>query len=152
MPKKKCYVLIISEYFPAKHPRRGQSTHFEYHMRDVRKRHTIRKNFPLWKDRVEKVNKGEAYISVRTWTDEPYIRKQEEIGTMNDSDVQHLIIKKSNFDSFDVTIDGKSYDRLDNLAHHDGLDQKDFIDWFFNPLLPDEIFDGAIIHFTDMKY
>ncbi len=80
MKKLITYVLTLSQTFPANHPRAGEETGFIpkffgavnglpcFHP----KKHTIRGNYELWRKRFEKINKGEAVLSIRKWVGKPY--------------------------------------------------------------------------------
>lgn len=54
----KTYVLTFSRRFPGTHPRAGEATNFVEKILGHEKIHTIRSNFPLWKKRIEEVQKG----------------------------------------------------------------------------------------------
>ena len=79
----KTYVLIISESYPETHPKTGKKTHFKQQIESGLKIHTIRGNYDVWKKRIDEINKGNAYLSVRKWTGKPYCSKQEELFTFD---------------------------------------------------------------------
>ena len=71
----KTYVLTVSQKFPKYHQRAGDDTNFSHLILDAImtknlfvKRHTVRQNYDLWANRFEKINKGEAQLSIRQWT------------------------------------------------------------------------------------
>ncbi|MGB8704519.1 MAG: hypothetical protein WCD31_05790, partial [Gillisia sp.] len=143
---KKCYVLIISEFFPKSHPRAGEDTWFYEKIINETKIHTIRKNFPLWEKRVKEINAGKAYLSVRAWSGKPYRSKQVEL-----IDITEVGIERLNYyakpDHF--CIDGFETDlSFETLAKNDGLSLADFKAWF-NPFPSGSM---AVIHFTDFRY
>ena len=84
MAEKKIYVLTVSEFFPKNHPKEGLPTGFINAISSYKKIHTIRANYELWAKRAEKINKGEAVLSVRYWTGKPYNSKQREVFVLNE--------------------------------------------------------------------
>ena len=74
--KKKTYVLMISENFPKYHQKAGEPTFFARKIEEGKKIHTIRQNYELWNKRAEKINKGEAILSIRKWSGKAYRSKQ----------------------------------------------------------------------------
>lgn len=66
------YVLTVSEFFPKTHNKAGLPTGFINAISNKTKLHTIRGNYDLWAKRFEKINKGEAVLSVRYWSGKPY--------------------------------------------------------------------------------
>lgn len=120
----------------------------------LEKIHTIRANYELWAKRIQEVQAGEAIISLRNWTGKPYKSKQLEFMQLAAEDgigIQKLI-KFEGGTGWGATHieDGKLpiYCCLD-FCHHDGLNQRDFIDWF-KPYKMDKPL--AIIHFTKYRY
>lgn len=166
----KTYVVILSRTFPATHPRKGENTGFFYSLRNnSRKLHTIRSNYPLWKARFEKIEAGEACLSVRVWEGIAYRSKQVEIARLTAEcgiGIQKIIFSRSDWEDdkgrhfcYWATVDGKEIN-IEDIATNDGLsDFRDFVEWF-NPEIekqnPDK--DGwrhlelAIIHFTQFRY
>jgi hypothetical protein len=158
----KTYVLLISRYFPATHPRKGEPTFFHakiwkglcdnsYYFQPM-KIHTIRANYDLWKKRIDEVNAGEAVLSLRYWTDNPYNSKQKEfarLGKDSGIGVQKICFPKNSdpvvYDDFGYLCKvGKTI-----LAKNDGLSFDDFEAWFKGYDLSKPM---AIIHFTDFRY
>jgi len=149
MKKQICYVLMISKYFPAYHPKAGQQTNFEYRILGLTKLHTIRANYELWRKRFEKIDKGEAYLSVRQWKGKPRRIKQEEIFRFDKSD--DIGIQKMQKINDIWCIDGSLKSKLTttNIARNDGLSFPDFVNWFGTCSLDKPL---AIIHFTEFRY
>ena len=143
----KKYVLTVSQYFPKSHPKAGQETNFPLSIKYYDKIHTIRGNYELWKKRFEKIDKGEAMLSVRIWEGKPYKSKQREIFKY---DKTHGIglqkLEQPNNFVF-ALINGKKVN-WDLVAKNDGLCFEDFCDWF--KVRSDK--PMAIIHFTDFRY
>ena len=91
----KTYVLMLSQFFPAYHPKAGSSTDFKNKLQAAlngwsdltfAKLHTIRANYPLWKKRFEQIERGEACLSIRQWSGKPYASKQVEIARLTKDD------------------------------------------------------------------
>ena len=127
----KTYVLTLSQRFPAKHPRKGEPTNFDKQMFNAvwrshnmsvgypqfgMKLHTIRANWPLWSKRFEKIERGEACLSIRQWTGKPYASKQVELCRLTKDD--GIGVQPIRFAHYN---DGKTY--LD-CAHIGGRDVK----------------------------
>lgn len=147
MSNLKTHVIIVSEQFPSTHKRKGEETFFVNKIKNELKKHTIRKNYQLWKKRVDEVNKGRAVISIRTWSGKPYNSPQVEkfqLTKENNVGVQKIQFTKSN-----IYIDERrSAVSLEELANNDGLSLEDFQDWFKK--YPKE--PMAIIHFIGFRY
>ena len=75
----KTYVLTVSKHFPKTHKRAGDHTNFPVLINNKQKLHTIRGNYGLWRKHFDKIEKGEACLSVRVWTGVPYNSSQVEI-------------------------------------------------------------------------
>lgn len=71
----KTYVITLSRTFPAKHPRKGEPTNFDYQVLNAvwrshnmsivlpqygMKLHTIRANYELWSKRFKQIDDGKA--------------------------------------------------------------------------------------------
>ena len=139
----KKYVLIVSERFPATHKRAGENTNFIQQIKDGVKKHTIRGNYDLWKKRIDEIQSGKAYLSVRIWTGKPYNSKQKEILQLTEVGIQKL---ESWY--FFYAIDNRELEITnEDLATNDGLCTNDFEHWFRKAEYP-----LAIIHFTDFRY
>jgi hypothetical protein len=174
--KKKTYVLTISKKFFKGHIREFQDTGFKkailagiinYHAAGKPaggKVHTIRGNYDRWKIIADKVNAGEAELSLREWTGTPYRSKQEEFARLTKLGIQKFEVIWYTFHFaplkimghsggtervIKVKIDGEeiSFNQYhQTLPNNDGLSIQDFTAWF------NDQFSGAIIHFTDFKY
>ena len=171
--KMETYVITLSSVFPMKHPNAGKPTFFKTKLEVANvipfdesnrqsvpdgqpqmKLHTIRGNYLLWRKRFDKIERGEACISLRQWTGKPYASKQIEIGRLTKDD--GICIQRLNFEPdkdgqfvwWNFNIDGK-FLNVDELAMNDGLTlycwQKWFEDYDFSKPL-------AIIHFTKFRY
>ena len=160
----KTYVLLISRYFPATHPRKGEFTDFcnkilvgcifgpsHSTKGSLRKIHTIRANYDLWKKRIDEVNSGEAELSLRYWTGKPYNSKQEDFATIGKGGIGVQKICFPNGSNPTVYDDFGYLCKIDKtiLANNDGLSFDDFEAWFKGYDLSKPM---AIIHFTDFRY
>jgi len=148
----KTYVITVSEKFPKSHIRAGEYTLFPFQILTKQKKHTIRANYELWEKRFEKINKGEAVLSVRRWAGKPYRSKQVEICLLSNTDkigIQKLEFDKGQFNA--MLVNGKQYfaHTDNNIAMNDGLSLKDFEDWFKGYDLSKPM---AIIHLTGFRY
>lgn len=143
------YVIMISEFFPAGHIKAGQSTGFPLSIKHYEKIHTIRGNYELWAKRFEKIEKGQAWLSLRVWAGKPYRSKQLEIFRYNKS--SDIGIEKLQLDPvlgwFINDIDSDV--RTEDIAENDGLSLPDFKSWFKKYDLTEPL---AIIHFTGFRY
>lgn len=110
--------------------------------------HTIRANYFLWEKRIEKVQNGDAILSIRQWSGKPYASKQIRIKDLTCNDgvgIQKLCL----FNLFKHgLIEGHKFSVLD-LASNDGLNFGDWHYWFKNYDLKQPL---AIIHFTNFRY
>lgn len=124
----------------------------------LRKIHTIRKNVPLWRKRIEEVRTGEACLSIREWTGKPYASKQEEIARLTKEDGVGLQI----ISAYPIVMEDKSIGVLSDdgrticsirdiaiLAGNDGLSLVNWLEWFKGCKADDNL---AIIHFTKFRY
>lgn len=146
----KTYVIILSEKFPTKHPRKGQETAFWRSFLNGKKIHTIRGNFPLWEKRLKEVQEGRAVLSVRQWTGVPYKSPQKELRRLTAEDGVGVQTLSFSNEIIGFEIDGRGYRvRLDNLSENDGLSLHDWEDWFKGTDLSKPL---AIIHFTKFRY
>jgi hypothetical protein len=146
IPRKKKHVLIVSRKFLNGHPRQGQETNFADLIKERVKIHTIRMNFDHWTIIKEKVNNGEALLSIRYWTGRPYGSPQQEIMVLEKFDVQKVYISPNHT----MVVDGRELSEKEalKLMYNDGLTRSDFKGWFPKGTTH----EGAIIHFTDLKY
>ena len=141
----KRYVLILSKYFPKGHPKAGCKTDFYSKFIHEDKIHTIRANYDLWKSRIEEINKGNAYLSIRFWEGKPYRSQQHEFARLYEVGIQKLQFKDL---SRKANVEGNMID-LPILAKNDGLEFNDFFNWFKAYNLKDPM---AIIQFTPFRY
>lgn len=140
------FVLIISEFFPFNHNRSGEETLFISKILNGQKKHTIRVNYLLWKKRSEKIKRGEAMLSLRSWISRPYFSSQYTHPITVQCNVQKLQILGGK-----IYIDDKLNDvTLEEIANNDGLSLADFKKWFGKKLYKGDPF--AIIQFTDFAY
>jgi len=154
MTKLKTYVLTLSKKFPGHHPRKGDFTKFKKKYLDGQKIHTIRANYDFWKKRIDKINAGEAVLSIRQWSGRPYASRQVTIGKLTKVGYQPVRIKKhDDISTIKMTIistDNRAiaFRELDSMVKNDGFDKlNDLHDWFKT-----SVRNGIIIHFTDFRY
>ena len=116
-----------------------------------KKIHTIRSNYDLWKKRADKINAGEAVLSLRQWTGSPYNFARDGSKPVEFMRLGKIGVQKLEFDrNLGYFIDGRDSDVLvATLAKNDGLNVDDFKAWFRNPKYDKPY---AIINFTDHKY
>lgn len=159
----KTYVLMLSQVFPADHPRAGEPTNFEEKVLCglgkssgfEPKIHTMRSNYQYWKDRFVLIDKGDACLSIRKWSGKPYRSKTIEIARLTKEDGIGLQKASIRIDE----IYGVPELFLENgmctstwgglIAKKDGLTSKDWCSWFRNYDLSKPI---AIIQFTKFRY
>jgi len=152
----KTYVLTVSQKFPKYHQRAGDDTNFADLILDAImtknlfiKIHTMRQNYDLWAKRFEKINKGEAQLSIRKWAGKPYASKQEVIINLTKDDGIGLEKLQLNETGWVINGFNGNYD-INLFAKNDGLHKKDWIMWFPNSF--DYNSSLAIIHFTPFRY
>ena len=169
---------MLSKAFPANHPRKGEPTDFRTKFLSARysqeggtlyiasygkrKLHTIRANYELWRKRFEKIERGEACLSIRQWEGKPRRSKAIEIARLTKDDgigIQKLYltdeinllgeygIVESTWELFGIPGDSKV--SCKQLAYNDGLSYEDWDAWFENY---DKSKPLAIIHFTCFRY
>lgn len=166
----KTYVLTVSINFPSTHIRKGEETEFLYKIHNeltyqkkgymlyptsdvCSKIHTIRANYPLWKKRFEEIEKGEACLSIRYWSDIPYKSKQIEFARLTKED--GIGIEELHFGMGLITVPivysqkGDIYMKAEVISENDGLLFEDWKEWFKSYDLKKPM---AIIHFTKFRY
>lgn len=158
----KTYVITLSKAFLSTHKRAGEPTGFRgaFNAGQVFNRgseclyrhpklHTIRANYELWKKRFEKIEKGEACLSIRQWIGKPYRSKQVEIARLTRED--GIGIERLTFDRSPHLLPNVDYKPVGvgNLANNDGLSLDDWKEWFKGYDLSKPM---AIIHFTKFRY
>lgn len=151
------YVITLSQVFPVTHSRKGEPTGFKDKFLNAIKAapeewwklHTIRANYELWKKRFEKIEKGEACLSIRQWTGKPYRSKQVELARLTRED--GIGIERLTFDRSPHLLPNVDYKPVGvgNLANNDGLSLDDWKEWFKGNDLSKPL---AIIHFTKFRY
>lgn len=165
----KTYVLMLSRAFMVGHPKDGLPTEFEDAVKEGRKIHTIRCNFPFWDKRIKEIQNGEAKLSIRQWIGKPYRSKQREIAQLTAQDgigIQRAVITRYEWDEnnmrkfrYWICAEGKEIE-LDDIARNDGFfHTTDFLSWF-NPAINKQDSDEegwrhlelAIIHFSPFRY
>lgn len=179
MKKKATYVLMLSEEFPAYHPKAGSPTGFhEAFLRGQRrelckishgclgcgeycgpvKKHTLRANAARWEHRASRVNAGEAEVSVRQWSGRPYEKgsHQIEIGRLTKLGTQRVSCFPVDRSPIALVADKNRPCvmrpvKIGRIAFGDALSEQDFVDWF-RLRGSDCIFEGVILHFTDFRY
>jgi len=149
------YTLLLSEHFLKAHPRAGEPTNFVENFRKT-KLHTIRGNYELWRKRFEKIERGEACLSVRVWDGAPFASSQRVIANLGKDDgigLQLLQFKgRTGFTWIGTPyIDHQRLLHYVELANNDGLSFVDWANWFSSSDI-DLTEDFAIIHFTDFRY
>ena len=80
----KTYVVMISKYAPKQLG--GYQTNFVDKIINKEKKHTLRSNYEYWRQRFEKINSGEACLSLRYWQGLPYRSKQVEFLRLTKND------------------------------------------------------------------
>ena len=170
------YTLMLSQRFPAKHPRKGELTEFATKVKNAMtcitcaticscvcdpdcqyykkaKFHTIRANYDLWQKRFEKIKAGKACLSIRQWEGVPYKSKQIEIARLTREDgigLQSLHLYKENETPIgEVNVKFDSETSVKGLAYNEGLELNDWYSWFENYDFSKTL---AIIHFTKIRY
>jgi len=135
--------------FPKKHIKEKQPTLFIENIIKGIKIHTIRRNFDLWRKRMDDVNAGIAELSLRFWTGIPYKSKQKEFLRLNKH--SGCGYQQLDFDAaLGIFIDSyDSYVSIKEIAKNDGLSFDDFKSWFKNYNLSETM---CIIHFTNFRY
>lgn len=145
----KTYVLTLSKVFPANHIKAGEPTRFSENLRKT-KIHTIRTNYEFWRKRFDKIERGEAVLSIRQWVGKPYGKgsTQRELCRLSYRD--GIGIERLKFDGELLwpKVNNKTV-ALGILAKNDGLSLVDWNEWFMNYDLRKPL---AVIHFTTFRY
>ena len=162
----KTYVITLSKTFPKDLPNGGEPTNFEAAFNagqdtpkgdtfaKYRKLHTIRANYELWAKRFEKIESGEACLSVRQWVGKPYGKgsTQRELARLTRKDgigIQMLRIENL-WGNERFLIGDTGYEvRPEKIAHNDGLGEADWRNWFSYYDLTKPL---AVLHFTKFRY
>lgn len=117
------------------------------------KLHTIRKNYPLWKKRINLVLAGLAILKVCYWQlpGGRFAKGNKLIEICRLDKDSGIGIQKLYF-SFDNVLYPVVFPRplkILELAKNDGLSTDDFKEWFRNYKLDEPL---ALLHFTNFKY
>jgi hypothetical protein len=152
----KKYSIKLSKKFLKVHPRAGEPTNFKELFLSGEKKHTIRPNIEYWQHIINEVNAGRAYLAIEEWSGSPYNYMRDGSKPVEIARFYKLsgqVFNISNFiDDFGWTINDKHKPyKLKKIAQNDGLNLKDFLNWFLKRNKPSR-FKGIIIHFTDLKY
>lgn len=141
----KTHVLLVAKNFLKGHIHEGEPTFFPEKINSGSKVHTIRSNYDYWKKRIDEVNDGKAYLSIRFWESTPYHSNQFEFKKLTKCGIQKIVVKNNLMFINNVNIDKNL------IALNDGLDRESFDSWFFKKPIegPQEF---ALIHFTSQKY
>lgn len=148
----KTYYLTLSKMFPKGHRSEGKPTNFEEKVKNGVKFHTIRANYEFWRERFEKIKKGEACLSIRQWVGTPYGRgsTQREIARLTKDDGIGLQMLEFRYDNIYLPIiDDRCMYYPSEIAEKDGLSVEDWLDWFKDYDLSKPM---AIIHFRNWRY
>lgn len=143
----KTYVITVSTIMPATHKKAGYPTHFPLLILEKEKIHTIRSNYLLWEKRFQKIEKGEACLSVRVWEGLPYRSKQIEIVRLYKEDGIGLE-RLDNPNNYVFASIGEEKIHWELIAKNDGLSHEDFCAWFKER----QTESMAVIHFTNFRY
>jgi hypothetical protein len=148
--KVKKAIITLSKVFPATHNRNGEPTGFRDKLGNGTKIHTIRANYEWWAKKMQAINNGRMFLSIREWSGKPYYSPQIEIRQIHKIGLQKVkMIYAINDVEPKVWIDGKLIP-VQEVCKNDGLSLLDFIDWFFGAGNHD--YEGACIQFTDFRY
>ena len=168
--KLKTYVIFVSRTYPAYHSQKGHSTYFIEKIKglfpfelsnSIRKIHTFRANYPLWKKRIDEVLAGNAVLVLKYHSIGRYVKVNQQIEFARfDKDsgigIQEAIYKTD----FDEPFSGMAIRCEDGVfrdfpfyrvAENDGLTEADFACWFEKGKY--ELSEPmACIHFTKFRY
>lgn len=143
-------VIIFSRNFPKTHPRSGEPTNFVKLIKRGTKKHTIRPG-SRWKP-------GDKF-SARYWSGLPYRSKQKQFATLEIKKIWPITIVPHHEHGYAIHIGdryvadwtGTANITIRELAAHDGLTKKDFLDWFGCLKKKIQPFSGQIICWNDKK-
>lgn len=129
------------------------------------KRHTIRPNHDLWAKRAEKINRGEAVLSLREWSGLPYRSKQIEFLQLKKIGVQRVRVNiyevhvkplpamdikgGSGLMMGQIIVDGKEIQHYRAFYSNDGFSGETAVEDFKSWVGVDVGTDKALIHFTE---
>ena len=150
------YQLMIAESFPKWHSRAGEPTNFRAQLRKT-KLHTFRGDYTKWRKRFDKIERGEACLSVRVWAGVPYRSDQRVICNLGKDDGIGLQLLQFHEPGKKFTwvgephVDGKRVG-VAQFANNDGLTVEDWIRWLLEVPKSDLTQDFALIQLTDFRY
>jgi len=152
--KMKCYVLMVSRFYPKSEIKAGQRTGLIEAILSGTKIHTIRGNYPWWLKRSIEITEGRGYLSLRYWEGKPCRSKQIEFKRIFRLGVQNVTLAAYAGRSGNIMCCVNNFNDSPYLIPtNDGLTAVDFYSWFFGVFLKDYIsFNGVILHFTDFRY
>ncbi len=166
----KNYKILLPKYFPKKHLKEGQRTNFRNAIINGTKIHAICQDVSKWETRIKEVQKGQAVLSIKEWTESLHKNIQKELLQLSAKDgvgFQKAVLSRSEWPDNDnilhccywITINEKEID-IDDFCHNEGLCSfTDVIEWFatrMDNIKPDK--EGwrhqelAIIHFSNFRY
>lgn len=166
----KIYPLLLSQRFPATHPRHGEPTYFKEKIYNVGvlmsgpvdyqlpanskdpnviKLHTLRGNYDRWYKIFEQIYAWEACLSLRVWSGKPYRSKQIEIARLTKDDGIGIQKLEFPYEKLNMPAVEGNYTFAKQIARNDGLLYEDWEAWFKSYDLSKPL---AIIHFTSFRY
>lgn len=171
------YQLMIAESFPKWHSRAGEPTYFVDKIQNAevqitnpfwgahllpesevkKKLHTFREDYAKWRKRFDKIERGEACLSVRVWAGVPYRSDQRVICNLGKNDGIGLQLLQFHEPGKTFTwvgephVDGKRVG-VAQFANNDGLTVEDWIRWLLEAPKSDLTQDFALIQLTDFRY
>ena len=171
------YQLMIAESFPKWHSRAGEPTYFVDKIQNAevqitnpfwgahllpesevkKKLHTFRGDYAKWRKRFDRIERGEACLSVRVWAGVPYRSDQRVICNLSKDDGIGLQLLQFHAPGNTFTwcglphVDGKRVG-IAQFANNDGLTVEDWIKWLLEAPKSDLTKDFALIQLTDFRY
>ncbi len=164
--------MTFARYFPKTHPNVGVPTYFVekiykslYVVKSIPAELVNDFNYLIMNDdnflpKNHTIRKGNRWkigdkFSPRVWSGKPYNSKQitiaPDIIITKIYDIRILVLDFGRLSlQCVITIDGKPFDRIEDLAMNDGLHIDDFLNWFLNK--KSETFSGQIICWKDLNY
>lgn len=168
---------MIAESFPKWHSRAGEPTYFVDKIQNAevqitnpfwgadllpesevkKKLHTFRGDYAKWRKRFDKIERGEACLSVRVWTGVPYRSDQRVICNLGKDDGIGLQLLQFHEPGKTFTwvgephVEGKRVG-VAQFANNDGLTVEDWIRWLIEAPKSDLTQDFALIQLTDFRY
>lgn len=121
------------------------------------KLHTFRGDYAKWRKRFDKIERGEACLSIRAWAGVPYRSDQRVICNLGKDDGIGLQLLQFHEPGKTFTwvgephVDGKRVG-VAQFANNDGLTVEDWIRWLLEAPKSDLTQDFALIQLTDFRY